>query len=128
MFRTLLVEDCMGFRTTLHSMLRDRFPAMEILEAATGDEALAITTTYRPDLVLMDIKLSGANGLELTRRIKDADEAIKVVILTSYDLPEYREAAFVNGASDFLCKETASPGDILTLIQDSLASHKPRNG
>jgi len=127
MFRTLLVEDSMGFRTTLHTMLHDRFPAMEILEAATGDEALAITTTYRPDLVLMDIKLSGANGLELTRRIKDADEAIKVVILTSHDLPEYREAAFINGASDFLCKETASPGDILSLIQDSLAHHKPRN-
>lgn len=122
MFRALLVEDSISFRTTLHFMLHERFPGIEILEAGTGDEALAVTASSRPDLVLMDIKLPGENGLELTRKIKDADAAIRVIILTSFDLPEYREAAFSNGASDFLCKETASPGDILSLIQQAMAT------
>lgn len=125
MFRALLVEDSISFRTTLHFMLHERFPGIEILEAGTVDDALSITTSYRPDLVLMDIKLPGANGLELTRKIKDADAAIRVIILTSFDLPEYREAAFNNGASDFLCKETASPGDILSLIQHAITNTVP---
>ena len=125
MFRTLLVEDSMGFRTTLHDMLHERFPCIEILEAETGDEALSVTTSYRPDLVLMDIKLPGENGLELTRKIKDADDAIRIVILTSFDLPEYREVAFSHGASDFLCKETVSPGDIVSLIQQAIATQIP---
>ena len=125
MFRALLVEDSIGFRTMLHTMLHEHFPGIEILEAGSSDEALAATTSYRPDLVLMDIKLPGENGLELTRKIKGSDEAIKVIILTSYDLPEYREAAMNNGASDFLCKETTSPGDILLLIQDAITSSVP---
>jgi len=123
MFRTLLVEDSMGFRTTLHALLHERFPGIEILEAGTSDEALAVTVSCRPDLVFMDVKLPGENGLELTRKIKDADAAIRVIILTSFDLPEYREAAFDNGASGFLCKETATPGDILSLVQDAIGSH-----
>lgn len=126
MFRTLLVEDSVGFRTTLHTMLHECFPEIEILEAGTGAEALEVTTSYRPDLVLMDIKLPGENGLELTRKIKDADAAVRVIILTSYDLPEYREAAFSNGASGFLCKETSSFGDILSLIQDSITAFTSR--
>ena len=122
MFRTLLVEDSMGFRTTLHAMLHEHFPGIEIFEAGTGDEALAVTFSHRPDVVLMDIKLPGENGLELTRKIKSFNEGVRVIILTSYDLPEYRDVAFNNGASDFLCKETASPNDILSLIQDAMSA------
>lgn len=120
MFRTLLVEDSSGFRATLHSMLREHFPAIEIREAGTGEEAFEVTASYRPDLILMDIKLPGENGLVLTRKFRDADAAVKVVILTSHDLPEYREAAFANGASGFLCKETATPADILSLVTQVL--------
>lgn len=126
MFRTLLVEDSPGFRETLHVLLKDHFSAIEILEAGTSDEAIAVTTTYRPDLVLMDIKLPGENGLALTRKFKGADASIKVVILTSYDLPEYREAAYANGASGFLCKETATPGDILSLVEQVLSGETPQ--
>ena len=120
MFCTLLVEDSPGFRTTLHTLLQEHFPAINVVEAATGEEAMAVTALYRPDLVLMDIKLPGENGLTVTRKMKDADSAVNVVILTSYDLPEYREVAFANGASEFLCKETTTPGDILSLVQQLL--------
>ncbi len=122
MFCTLLVEDSPGFRTTLHALLQEHFTAIDVVEAGTGEEAIAMTALYRPDLVLMDIKLPGENGLTVTRKIKDADSAVKVVILTSYDLPEYREVAFANGASEFLCKETTTPGDILSLVQQLLST------
>lgn len=126
MFRTLLVEDCPGYRSTLHSLLHEHFPLMVILEAETGDDALAVTASYHPDLVLMDIKLPGGdNGLILTHKLKNAGSKARVVILTSYDFPEYREAAFANGASDFLCKETASPGDILSLVRQTLDEQTP---
>ncbi len=122
MFRTLLVEDNLGFRTTLRLLLQEHFPAIEILDVGTGEEAIAVTASSRPDLVLMDINIPGENGLALTRIFKDADATTNVIILTSYDLPEYREAAFANGASDFLCKETTSPGDILSLVEHHLAA------
>ena len=125
MFRALLVEDSLGFRATLHALIQEHFPAIEILEAGSGEEALTVTASYRPDLVLLDIKLPGENGLSLTRKLKASDEAIKVFILTSYDLPEYREAALANGASGFLCKETTTPGDILSLVQTAVAGHLP---
>lgn len=125
MFRTLLVEDSPGFRSTLHTLLREHFPAIDIIEAGSGEEALTVSSTYRPDLVLMDIKLPGENGLTLTRKFKDTDVSIKVVILTSYDFPEYRDAAFANGASGFLCKETASPGDILSLVEKVFSGETP---
>lgn len=126
MFRTLLVEDSTGFRTTLRALLQEHFPAIEIIAVGTGEEAIAVTASYSPDLVLMDIKLPGENGLMLTRMFKDADAATHVIILTSYDLPEYREAAFANGASEFLCKETTSPGDILALVQQHLTAKTPQ--
>ena len=125
MFRALLVEDSLGFRATLHALIQEHFPAIEILEAGSGEEALTVTASYRPDLVLLDIKLPGENGLSLTRKLKASHEAIKVFILTSYDLPEYREAALANGASGFLCKETTTPGDILSLVQTAVAGHLP---
>ena len=125
MFRTLLVEDCPGFRAALHSLLQEHFPSIEIRELGSGEEAQLTTLSYRPDLVLMDIKLPGDNGLVLTRKFKDVDARVKVVILTSYDLPEYREAALAHGASAFLCKESASPGDILSLVQGFITSPSP---
>ncbi len=123
MFRTLLVEDSPGYRATLHALLQEHFPTIEIREAGSGEEALTVTSSYRPDLVLMDIKLPGENGLVLTRKLKQGDAGIKVFILTSHDLPEYREAAYASGASGFLSKETTSPGDILCLVKTALADH-----
>lgn len=125
MFRTLLVEDSPGFRATLHDLIQEHFPAMEIMEAGSGEEALTVSASYRPDLVLMDIKLPGENGLVLARKLKEADAAVKVFILTSHDLPEYRDAALANGASGFLCKETTSPGDILSLVNNVLVGQIP---
>lgn len=120
MFRTLLVEDNEGFRHMLQSVLLEKFPSLEVLEAGNGHEALHAVRTRKPHLVFLDIQLPDENGLELTRKIKTLDSSIAVVILTSYDLPEYREAAYRNGANGFMCKASSSSGDILALLQGTM--------
>jgi DNA-binding NarL/FixJ family response regulator len=116
MFKTLLVEDNAPFRQSLREMLCERFPRMIVEEAMDGEEALVKVESLLPHLVFMDIKLPGANGLEITRKIKEGFTTIKVIILTSYDLPEYREAAVQYGADHFLSKESSSREDILALV------------
>jgi DNA-binding NarL/FixJ family response regulator len=69
----------------------------------------------------MDIKLPGENGLEVTRKMKARYSNIIVIILTSYDLPEYREAAGQFGADYFLSKGSSSREEIMTLV-DSIYS------
>lgn len=121
MFRTLLVEDNDGFRHTLHDMLQGQFPQVDVREAADGKSALNSIAEQRPDIVFMDIKLPDDNGLELACRIKTYDPSIVVIILTSHDIPEYRQAAFRNGASCFMCKKNVEPDDIVALIQGAMS-------
>jgi DNA-binding NarL/FixJ family response regulator len=94
---------------------------MGVEEAENGEEALAKIETNSPHLVFMDIKLPGQNGLEVTREIKARYSEIKVIILTSYDLPEYREAAENYGADYFLSKGSSSREEILALVESILA-------
>jgi DNA-binding NarL/FixJ family response regulator len=123
--RTLIVEDSVFFRQILRETLQSHFPAMEIIEAVNGQEVMQKIDTLRPELVFMDIKLPGGeNGLELTRNIKTRHPGIQVLILTSYDLPEYREAASRCGANYFLSKGTTTKDQILTLVRSLLSEKK----
>jgi DNA-binding NarL/FixJ family response regulator len=122
MFLTLIVEDNAPFRQSLREILCEQFPSMSVEEAANGEEALQKIETLSPHLVLMDIKLPGQNGLEVTREIKARFSGIRVIILTSYDLPEYREAAKNYGADYFLSKGSSSREEILALIESILAA------
>jgi YesN/AraC family two-component response regulator len=94
---------------------------MDIAEAENGKEALQKVETLRPDLIFMDIKLPGENGLELTKKIKTRYSGISIIILTSYDLPEYREAARQYQADHFLSKGATTKEDILKLVQSIIA-------
>jgi len=73
----------------------------------------------------MDIKLPGQNGLEVTRRIKALYPNIKVVILTSYDFPEYRELARARGAYRFLSKGSSTADEIQELVEGLCAKWTP---
>ena len=116
----LIVEDNLTFRNSLREMLTVRFPTVGIEEASDGDEALLIIGRTEPDLVFVDIKLPGRNGLELTRTIKSANAGINVIILTSYDIPEYREAALRSGASHFFTKGNAGSDEIAAVVGSAL--------
>ena len=73
-------------------------------EAGDGSAAIDAVRTLRPDVVLMDIRMPGVDGIEATRRLSEADTNARVVILTTYDLDEYVFDALAAGASGFLLK------------------------
>jgi DNA-binding NarL/FixJ family response regulator len=121
MIRTLIVEDSSFYRQLLKEALASRFPSMDISEAAEGKEVLEKVETHHPDLILMDIKLPGESGLDLTKKIKEQHPDIIVIMLTAYDIPEYREAAYQYKANYFLSKGSASKESILTLVESILS-------
>ena len=120
MHRVLVVEDSTIFRTLLKETLQSRFPTTKILEAADGEEAMRQIAAHPPDLIFMDIKLPGENGLDLTAKIKNKYPDVVVIVLTSYDTPEYREAAVKVKADHFLAKGSTSRAGILTLVDSIL--------
>lgn len=75
-------------------------------------------SAFDPDLIFMDIKLPGENGLELIRKIRVSNSEVKIIILTSHDLPEYREAAKAGGADYFLTKASSKASEIFTLVDN----------
>ena len=93
---------------------------MDIFEAGNGEEALQKIKTKPPDLIFMDIKLPGESGLEITQKIKADYPNITIIILTSYDLPEYREAADQYQANYFLSKGSTTKENILALVNSIL--------
>lgn len=123
MLKTLIVEDSVFYRQLLKEALHSRFPSMEIFEAAEGEEALRKIKNCLPRLVFMDIKLAGESGLELTKKIKTQYPNIIIIILTAYDIPEYREAAVQANANYFLSKGSSSKEGILKLVESILADN-----
>jgi DNA-binding NarL/FixJ family response regulator len=93
---------------------------MDIIEAADGVEALQKIDSYLPNLIFMDIRLPGENGLELTRKIKTNYPDIIIIILTSHDLPEYREAATQNKANYFFSKNSIATDEIFKFVKTIL--------
>ena len=120
MFRTLIVEDSTFYRQLLKETLTGQFPSIEISEARSGEEALEMIQTSLPDIIFMDIKLHGESGLEITKKIKARHPDISIIIITSYDLLEYREAAKQYKANHFLSKGTTTKEDILELVKSIL--------
>jgi DNA-binding NarL/FixJ family response regulator len=102
--KVLLVDDDVRFIKRVRQFLASETELEIVGEAGDGQEAIVKARELRPDLVLMDIRLPDMNGLEVTRRLKAEIPALTVVILTIFDLQEYREAAVANGASAFVPK------------------------
>ena len=104
-------------------------------EAGDGDEALHLTLELRPDVVLMDIRMPGTDGLAATRRIAEDERlaAVKIVILTTFDLDEYVFEAIRAGANGFLVKDT-EPAELLAAVRAVVAGRarirrrRPRAG
>ena len=103
--RVLLVDDQSMVRAGLR-MLLAKEPDIEVVaEAENGLEAVAKAARVNPEVVLMDIRMPVLNGVEATRRILEADESARVLILTTFDLDEYVYEALRAGASGFVLKD-----------------------
>lgn len=117
MAEILIVDDNAAFRTMLRRILLSRFPSMHIREAQDGNRAIEKIEKHPPDLIFMDVRLPGENGLQLTKRIKAAYPEIFIIVITSYDSPEYREAAFESGADSFVSKTVSTAMEILERVE-----------
>ena len=101
-----------GFR-----MIVEAEPDMEVVaEAANGEQALAATRRFAPDVVLMDIRMPVLDGLEAARRILAEDGAPRVIMLTTFDLDEYVYESLCAGASGFLLKNS-SPEQLVQAVR-----------
>ena len=124
-FKVMLVEDDDGFCRSLAGLLISKFPSIILDVAVDGTEAMEKIESFLPRLIFMDIKLPGQNGLEVTRRIKALHPEINVIMLTSYDFPEYREAARASGAYCFLSKGSSTADEIQDLVKGLWAKWTP---
>jgi DNA-binding NarL/FixJ family response regulator len=118
MIRVVIADDQSLVRAGFRALL-DSEPDIEVVgESRDGDGAVALAREQRPDVVLMDIRMPGSDGLGATRRIV-ADPAladVKVMILTTFDLDEYVFEALRSGASGFLLKDT-EPVELLAGVR-----------
>jgi DNA-binding NarL/FixJ family response regulator len=117
MFNIMLVEDAVIYRKVIRDTLSQELPSAKITEAGNGREALSQLTPTPPDLIFMDIRLPDENGLNLTRKIKANHPDTTIVILSSLDFPEYREAFNQSGASGYIVKGSAKLGGISTMVK-----------
>ena len=122
MLKALIVDDHAVFRQSLNLVLSSRFPSLSIAEAATGKAALQQVRDFEPDLVFMDINLPDDNGFSLTKAIKANHAATTVIIVTAYDLPEYRQAAREAGASHFIPKGSLSEEEVLQMVESAITA------
>ncbi len=116
MIRVLIADDQAlvrgGFR-----MILDAQADIEVVgEACDGREALARARELAPDVVLMDIRMPEMDGLEATRRILAADDAPRVIVLTTFDIDEYVFESLRAGASGFLLKNS-SPEQLVQAVR-----------
>jgi len=116
----LLADDQQLIRAAFRMVLEEQGDITVVGEASDGDEAVRLTEELRPDVVLMDVRMPGTDGIEATRRIIERRPTSKVLVLTTFDVDEYVFSALRYGASGFLLKD-ARPAELADAIR-SVAS------
>jgi DNA-binding NarL/FixJ family response regulator len=116
--RVLLADDQALVRAGFRALLDAQDHIEVVAEAADGEEAVKLARTLQPDIVLMDIRMPGMDGLQATRAIAsdDALKEVRVIILTTFDLDEYVFEALRVGASGFLVKST-EPAELVHAVR-----------
>ena len=118
MIRVAVVDDHPLVRVGFAVLIRSCADLEFVGEAATGQDAVELARATKPDVMLMDVRMPGLNGIEATRMITTdpATASTRVLILTTFDLDEYAYGALRAGASGFLLKDTA-PDELLDAIR-----------
>jgi DNA-binding NarL/FixJ family response regulator len=118
MIRVMIVDDQELIRLGLRTLIESEDGLELVAEADRGGEAVGLAQATRPDVVLMDIRMPGVDGLEATRRIMANPDlaATRVIVLTTFELDDYVFDALEIGASGFLLKNTP-PVELLAAIR-----------
>jgi DNA-binding NarL/FixJ family response regulator len=103
--RVLIADDQALVRGGFRMILEAKEDVEVVGEAGDGAEAVAMVERLDPDVVLMDVRMPGVDGIEATRRIAESGSSARIVILTTYDVDEYVFSALRAGASGFLLKD-----------------------
>lgn len=114
--KVLLVDDQALHRMGMRMFLAGQNGIEVVGEAADGTEAIQHSLRLRPDVVVMDVRMPGIDGIEATRRIVAEAPSVRILLLTTFDLDEYVIDGLEAGASGFLTKD-AEPSDILSAIR-----------
>lgn len=115
MFKVLIVDDEEIERRSMHVILSDAFQDIEIKEARNGRTAVEIASTFKPDLVLMDIKMPGIDGLGAIEQIKKNLSTAKFIMVTAYDTFTYAKQAIKLGVKDYILKPSKA-SEINTIV------------
>ena len=118
MIRVVLADDQALVRAGFRALLDAQDDIEVVGEAGDGEEAARLAAELSPDIVLMDIRMPGMDGLAATRRIADDERSatVRVVILTTFGLDEYVFEAIRSGASGFLVKDT-EPEELVQAVR-----------
>lgn len=120
MIKVIICDDQAIIRDGLEMLLKLERDIDVVGQAQDGAEAVALTGKTRPDLVLMDLKMPGLNGIEATRQIRARHPQVKVLVLTTYDDDEWVFDAIRAGASGYLLKDTPRE-DVIKAIKGTAA-------
>ncbi|MER0478562.1 response regulator transcription factor [Streptomyces sp. Edi2] len=116
MIRVLLVDDEALVRAGLRMILEPAEGIDVVAEASDGSEALTAVAAHRPDVVLMDVRMAGMDGLTALKELRRSLHSPKVIMLTTFDLDDYVHTALRNGAAGFLLKDT-SPRELAHAVR-----------
>jgi DNA-binding NarL/FixJ family response regulator len=118
--RVLIADDQALVRAGFRMILEAQPDITVVGEAADGDAAIRLTHRLRPDVVLMDVRMPGVDGLTATRRLLGGSEpaptGVRIIVLTTFDLDEYVYAALQAGASGFLLKDV-TPEQLVVAVR-----------
>ena len=121
--RALIIDQSSIFRRTLKEVILTSEPHVDVTEAPNADLALGILRNQSPDVVFLDIALPRGNGIEFIRRIKGITPDTRIVVLTSHDSTEQKEASLQQGADVFLSKERSVGLRLIDVIHSTLRLH-----
>jgi DNA-binding NarL/FixJ family response regulator len=116
MIRLVLVDDQAVIRAGFRVIFESEDDLEVVGEASTGPDAVAVVARTRPDVVCMDVRMPGGDGLAATRRIAVGPDAPAVLVITTFDLDEYVFGALEAGASGFLLKD-AEPDELVAAVR-----------
>ena len=117
-FRTVVVDDHELLRAGTRQILEDATGFIVVGEAADAEAARVVVAATAPDLVIADIRLPGANGIDLARQLVHDHPELVVVILSAYDDPDYVRAAMAAGVSGYLLK-TLPSRELVDALRDA---------
>jgi DNA-binding NarL/FixJ family response regulator len=116
MIRVLIADDQSLVRTGFKMILDAQSDIEVVGEAGDGEAALTMARTLRPDVILMDVRMPGTDGITATGQITAGLPGIRILILTTFDLDDYVHAGLLAGASGFLLKDVPAP-DLIAAIR-----------